>query len=82
MKSSVVNLARERRRRQGQRPLLALIGTKSDLRSVLEKALGAVDEDDRKVLFNQITQGSYSDLIHELVSQFEIPELEETRAIG
>jgi hypothetical protein len=49
---------------------------------VLEKALGAVDEDDRKVLFNQITQGSYSDLIHELVSQFEIPELKETRAIG
>lgn len=79
MNSSVVNLARYRRRKLGRRPVLGLLGLNSTASTVLRAALEAVDLEDRVELFDQLTRGTYTDMITTLVDTFEI---EETRAVG
>lgn len=71
----IVNLSRARRLKQGRRATLELIGINSDLHTVLTKAMAAADQEDRAMLLRALAQGTYSEMIQELVKQFNVPQL-------
>lgn len=80
--SAVVNLERERRRRQGRKPTLALLGVNSASDNILKLALGACDPEDRSAFFDRLVSGTYADMLNEVVTYFEIEDFERSRAVG
>lgn len=80
--SQVINLDRERRRRQGRRPALALVGVCSTASNVLTLALDACDPEDRSAFLERMIAGSYANMLSVILDYFEVDQLNQTRAVG
>lgn len=70
----VVDLARYRRRRSGQRPSLGLIGLSASAEVILRAALRAADPAERTTQLAQLLAGSYADMFATLTRAFEISD--------